>query len=90
MAVKIRNKKGFFVTLLNPSEKGKKYANELSTGIRKTNDGRYKPDKNGDVGLSEAQRAYRSGYLDARKDNAKAYKHNKKKKATKRRSSRKK
>ena len=42
---------------------------------------RYKADKDGVVmGLSDEQRSYRAGYLDARKDNAKAYKANKKKK----------
>ena len=74
MAVTVKNRKGKNVTLLNPSEKASKFAGELSTGIRKTNDGRYKADKNGDVGLSKVQRAYRSGYLDARKDNASAWK----------------
>lgn len=84
MAVTVQNKKGDFVKLLNPSEKARKFADELATGMRYTNDNRLKADKNGDVGLSKTQRAYRSGYLDARKDNAKAYKHNKKKKAANR------
>ena len=79
MAVKVTRKDGKQITLLNPSEKATKFANELATGIRKTNDGNYKPDKFGDVGLSKEQRAYRSGYLDARKDSAKAWKHNQKK-----------
>ena len=78
--LRIFNKKtGKEVVLLNPSEKAGKFANELKTGIRKTNNGEYKADKNGDVGLSVQGRAYRAGYLDARKDNAKAFKHNKKK-----------
>lgn len=85
MAVTVQNKKGDFIKLLNPSEKAEKFADELKTGMRYTNDGRLKADKNGDVGLSKTQRAYRSGYLDARKDNAKAHKHNKKKRAAKRR-----
>ena len=72
---KVRTKKGDYITLLSPSEKSKKYASELKTGIRYTNSGEYKPDKNGDVGLSREGRAYRSGYLDARKDSAKARKH---------------
>ena len=84
MAVTVQNKKGDFVKLLNPSEKASKFADELKTGMRYTNDGRLKPDKNGDVGLSNTQRAYRSGYLDARKDSAKAWKHNKAKKAANR------
>ena len=80
MAVRVTGRDGKERTLLNPAEKGRKYANELKTGIRKTNDGRYKPDKNGDVGLTKEGRAYRAGYLDARSDSAKAYKHNQKKK----------
>lgn len=77
---KVKTKRGKFITLLNPSEKAEKYASELRTGMRYTNDGAYKPDKNGEIGLSKEGRAYRSGYLDARKDNARAYKHNKKNK----------
>lgn len=88
MAVKVRTKRGDYITLLNPSEKAAKYAGELRTGIRKTNDGRYKPDKNGDVGLDKIQRSYRSGYLDARKDSANAYNHNKQKKAAQRKARR--
>lgn len=81
MAFSIIKKNGKKVTLLNPSEKAGKYADELRNGIRYTNDGRYKADKDGVVmGLSDEQRSYRAGYLDARKDNAKAYKANKKKK----------
>ncbi|MBE6645932.1 MAG: hypothetical protein E7612_11290 [Ruminococcaceae bacterium] len=76
---KVKTKKGKTVTLLNPAEKASKYAAELSTGIRYTNDGAYKQNEFGDIGLTDAGRAYRSGYLDARKDNAKAYKHNLKK-----------
>lgn len=71
---KVRTNNGKTITLLNPSEKAGKYAAELKTGIRYTNEGGYKADANGDVGLSDTQRAYRSGYLDARKDDAKAFK----------------
>ncbi len=61
--------------LLTPHGKGKKYARELSTGVRETNIGSVKKDKKGAVMmLSEKQRAYRSGYLDAQKDSAKAFK----------------
>lgn len=77
---KVKTRKGGTITLLNPSEKAGKFAAELRTGIRYKNDGSYKPDKFGDVGLSDKGRAYRAGYLDARKDGAKAYKHNLKKK----------
>ena len=79
MAKTVTTKKGKTLRFLNPAEKARKFANELSTGIRKTNDGRYKADKNGDVGLTKEGRAYRAGYLDARKDGAKAWKHNQKK-----------
>ena len=78
MAVKVKNNKGRIVTLLNPSEKASKYAYELKNNIRTTNDGRFKPDKNGDLGLSDTQRSYRSGYLQARKDSANAFKSRKK------------
>lgn len=74
MAVKILKNNGKTVTLLNPSEKGAKYADELRNGTRYTNDGRYKADKDGVVlGLTKEQRSYRAGYLDAQKDSAKAY-----------------
>lgn len=71
MAVKITLKNGRPALLLNPSEKGQKYAAELGANF------------SGNTGetLTKAQRAYRSGYLDARRDNAKAYKYNKKKRS---------
>lgn len=77
---KVKTKKGNTITLLNPAQKAAKYAAELSTGIRYTNEGSYKVDKNGEVGLSDVQRAYRSGYLDSRTDGARAYKYNLRKK----------
>lgn len=77
---KLKTKNGKTITLLNPSEKGAKYADELRNGIRYTNDGRYKADKDGVVmELTDEQRAFRSGYLTAQKDAAKAYKARKKK-----------
>lgn len=80
MSTRITTRKGKTITLLNPSEKGEKYADELRNNIRYTNDGKYKADKDGVVdSLSKTQRAYRSGYLDARKDSANCYKHLKKK-----------
>lgn len=80
MSTRITTKKGKTITLLNPSEKGEKYADELRNNIRYTNDGKYKADKDGVVdSLSKTQRAYRSGYLDAKKDSANCYKHLKKK-----------
>ena len=82
MAVMVRNRRGKKVTLLNPAEKGQKYACELGNNVRLTNDGSIKFRKNGKPKhLSDTAKSYRAGYLQARKDNAKAYKHNKKKKA---------
>ena len=75
MAVKVRTKKGNVITLLNPSEKGKKYAKELKTGRKITNSGSYKLDSNKkSIKLTPAESAYRGGYLDAQKDSAKAFK----------------
>lgn len=81
MAVKVFNKRtGKNVTLLNPAEKGRKYAAELKAGIHATNDGKVKKNKAGKrIRLSDTQKAYRSGYLTARKDNAKCYKAKKRK-----------
>ena len=63
------------VTLLNPSEKGRKFAKELKEGVKRTNAGPFKltPDKKA-IHLNEKERAYRSGYLDAQKDSAKCCK----------------
>lgn len=72
------------VTLLNPSEKGQKFARELREGRKRRNDGSFYIDKTGHtVKLSDNQRAYRSGYLDAQKDSVKAYKARKLKKHAK-------
>ncbi len=79
MAVQFRNKNGKTVILLNPAEKGEKFAKELKGGFKRTNSGQYKTDKNKKgIRLTNEERAYRSGYLDARNDSAKAYKSKKK------------
>lgn len=86
MAVEIITKSNKIVTLLNPSEKGKKYSSELRNNIKLTN--RFQPvvNENGVVqDLTKEQRAYRAGYLDARKDNAKCHNAKKKKRAQKKR-----
>lgn len=81
MARIIRSKNGGPITLLNPAEKGKKYAKELRTGYKYTNDGFVKKNKNGKViKLGKEERAYRGGYLDSRQDNSKAYKSKRSKK----------
>ena len=67
------------VTLLNPHGKGAKYAAELRRDEHLTNEGRVKRYQSGKkqgqpVPLSDVQRAFRSGYLQAQSDSAKAYK----------------
>lgn len=84
MAVVVLTKKGKSVTLLNPNEKARKFADELGNGSKQTNDGHIKFDKFGSpLKLTEKERAYRAGYLESRKDNAKVYKYKKKKRAQK-------
>ena len=61
--VTVKNKKGREVTLLNPSEKGGKFAKELKQGVKRTNKGSFKLDKNKkSIKLTESERAYRAGY----------------------------
>lgn len=78
----VETKSGKKVRLLTPDQKGAKAAVELKKGVKLTNFGQVKRDENGHpIKLTKAQRSYRAGYLNARSDNAKAYNHNKKKKA---------
>ena len=59
--------------------KAAKYVAEISNNMCCTNDGEVKFGKNGKPKrLTAKQKAYRAGYLDARKDNAKVYNHNNK------------
>lgn len=75
MAVAVRNKNGTFSVLLNPAEKGRKYAFEMKNNVRVTNGGKPKTNKYGEPRkLSKQARAYRAGYIQARKDNAKCFK----------------
>ncbi len=72
--------KGKIFTLLNPAEKAKKAVKELKTGKRYTNDGQPKRGRNGQqLKVTKEGKAWRSGYLNARKDNANAYKAKRKK-----------
>ena len=72
--------RGKLFTLLNPAEKGKKAAKELKTGKRYTNDGDPKYGRNGQqLKVTKTGKAWRSGYLKAREDNANAYKAKRKK-----------
>ena len=73
-------KNGKTLVLLNPFEKGAKFARELKEGVKRTNAGSFKLDSNKkSIRLGEKERAYRSGYLDARKDSANCYKAKKRK-----------
>lgn len=68
------NKKGRRVRLLRPDEKSRKYATELKRKVRLTNTGEPKTDRNGvALGLTKEARAFRAGYLQARKDNTNLY-----------------
>ena len=61
--VKCVTKKGKRFTLLNPAEKGSKFAVELRTG-RNVYTGEH---------LTDTQKAYRSGFLKAQKDSARCF-----------------
>ena len=77
MARDVVTKKGEVVRLLNPYEKSKKYAYELKHQILITNFKDVKKNKDGSPKrISDSQISFRRGYLKARSDNAKAYKHN--------------
>lgn len=61
--------------LLNPAGKGRKFAAELKSNKHYTNDGKTKVTKSGKLKrLTDTERSYRSGYLQARQDSAKAFK----------------
>lgn len=78
----VETKNGKKVRLLTPDQKGAKAAVELKKGVKMTNFGKVKRNKDGSPKkLTKVERSYRAGYLDARNDNAKAYKHNRKKRA---------
>ena len=81
MSFVVNNRFGGKSVLLNPSEKGKKYAIEMKNKIHLTNNGEVKLNKYGQPRtLSKEAKAYRAGYLQARKDNAKCYNAQQKKK----------
>ncbi len=59
-----QTKKGNTIVLLNPAEKGKRYARQLKSGmVQETG-----------VVLTPCDKSFRIGYLTSRSDNAKAYK----------------
>ncbi len=60
--------------LLNPQEKRAKAFAELKSGVKRTNSGAYKlDDKKKAMRLTAEERAYRSGYIAAQNDSARAY-----------------
>lgn len=63
MATVVKCKKGNKIVLLNPAEKGKRFARQLKNKC---------VSETGEV-LDEKGKAFRAGYLTARSDNAKAY-----------------
>ena len=70
MAHIIRTKNGKKIVLRNPAEKGKRYARQMKSGfIHETGEK-----------LKKEDYSYRAGYLDSRRDSAKAYKSKKNKK----------
>lgn len=74
VGTRITNEDGETKVLLNPAGKGAKFAKELRDSKHYTNEGETKKDKKGKIKrLSDTQRAYRSGYLKARSDSAKAF-----------------
>lgn len=79
LGTRITDSDGEIKTLLTPAGKAAKYVAEISNNMCCTNDGEVKFGKNGKPKrLTAKQKAYRAGYLDARKDNAKVYNHNNK------------
>lgn len=74
MATKITRSR----TLLNPNEKAGKYAQELKTGLKMTNDGIIKTNSDGtQQKLTEKEREFRKGYLSSRRESADMYKYKK-------------
>lgn len=76
---KVTTKKGKTITLLNPGQRGRKFAQELKEGYAISNSGKYRVDEDGPIPLTDTQRAFRSVYLASRKDGAKCHKYLKKK-----------
>ena len=69
----LTNKNGKKIYLLNPNEKARKYLAELKVGSTLTNMIESKLINGKLIRLSKEDKAYRVGYLNARKDNSKAY-----------------
>lgn len=70
----VRTRKGKSRALMNPSEKGAKFADDLRTGLN------LNPCNGSVKELTPTGASYRMGYLSAQKDSANAYKARKRKK----------
>lgn len=74
VGTEIKTADGKIKTLLTPAGKGAKYADELKSNCRITNDGQVKTNSCGCVQeLTSEQKAWRGGYLAAQKDSAKCH-----------------
>ena len=71
---------GQVVVVLNPHGKTRKYFQESTSRLKLTNSftPKINPKTNKQYSVSDIERAYRSGYLDCSRDNAKSYKATKK------------
>ena len=69
MATPYKRQDGQTIMLENPSERGRRYADELHTGRAKYSS------RNTPAGseLSNTQKAFRSGYLEAKKESARIW-----------------
>ncbi len=76
MAVAVKSpKSNKNIVLLNPWEKGQKAFNELTNNCKLTNSMNIKFDKKGKpIKLTNTEKAYRNGYLQAQKDARECYK----------------
>ena len=75
-----KKKGSWFKNFLTPRQKDAKFRDELKAGTRLTKDGEYKVDKNGiALGLTSEEAAWRAGYIQRGRDNAKLYEHYQKK-----------
>ena len=65
-------KRSWFRNLLTPRQKDAKFRDELKVGTKLTKDGEYKVDNNGRaLGLTAEEAAWRAGYIQRGRDNAK-------------------
>lgn len=74
--VELIGKSGKKVYLLNPSERGRKYAIEMRSKRALTNDGKrkYYSRTGQKMYLTKEQMAFRAGYLQHQKDSSKVFK----------------